>query len=168
MDKVNRFSKVLDPVFQVIRWLTVILLTVMVVIGSLEISMRTFSDYTPAWAKEVVLIAMVWMGCLGAAVLHRERGHITVEFLVDRYLPRLKRAVMIGVDFLILAFSCFIIYSGLAVSRELMGQVRPGTNLPVGLSYLPLAVTGGLLLLTSLEHILAGLRPGRGEDSHAA
>jgi len=166
MDKYSRF---LDPVFLVISWVTVILLTVMVVFASYEIAMRTFTDFTPAWAKEIVLLSMVWMGCLGSAVLHRERGHITLEFLVDRYLPGVRHYVLLAVDVLILVFSSFLLYGGIVVVKELMGQARPGTNLPVGISYLPLAVTGALLILAAVEHIMEDLSgKTKGEQADAA
>ncbi|MFO8056832.1 MAG: TRAP transporter small permease [bacterium] len=166
----EKYSRLLNPVFLVTSWITVILLTVMVVFYSFEITMRTFTDFTPAWAKEVVLLSMVWMGCLGSAVLHRERGHITLEFLVDRFLPRARGYVLIMVDVLILVFSGFLLYGGIVVVIELMGQARPGTNLPVGVSYLPLAVTGLLLILAAFEHLMEDVtaRIQKGEEADAS
>lgn len=150
----ERLKIILDPVFTAVKWLTVILLTVMVIGESYEIARRTFTGYTPAWAKEVVLLSMVWMGCLGSAYLHRERGHITLEYLVDTYLKSIRRYIMMGVDVLILLFSLVLCYGGAVVFKDFLGQSRPGTNLPVGVSYLPLAVTGVLIALTAVEHLL--------------
>ncbi len=166
----EKYSRFLDPIFLVISWITVVLLTVMVIFYSYEIAMRTFTDFTPAWAKEVVLLSMVWLGCLGSAVLHRERGHITLEFLVDTFLPRGRYYVLLMVDVLVLVFSGFLLYGGMMVVIELMGQNRPGTNLPVGVSYLPLAITGVLLILAAIEHIMEDVKgmPKTGEEADAS
>ncbi len=164
----ERFSKTLDPVFTLVRWLTVVLLTVMVAVESYEIAMREFTGDTPHWSKELVLLCMVWMGCMGSAVLHRERGHITLEFLVDRMSPTARRWIMTGGEVLIFLFSMVLLVSGAVLVREFIDQTLPGTAMPVGLSYLPLPVTGLLLVLASAEHILRGVRGRAEEDPDAA
>ena len=163
----NSFSKLLDPVFTITRWVTVILVTLMVAVESYEISLRTITGNTPSWSKELVLLSMVWMGCLGAAVLHRERGHITLEFLVDRMAPGPRKWIMLAVDAAILAFSVFLVAAGSVVVSEFLNQSLPGTRMPVGVSYLPLPITGLLLSLSAVEHILLGLS-GEGEEASDA
>ncbi len=160
----DRFAKAINPLFAVFRWTTVVLLSVMVVVESYEISLRSITGDTPAWSKELVLLSMVWMGCLGSAVLHRERGHITLEFLVDFVFPKKRRWILLGVDLLILVFSVFLLLAGSVVAKEFMGQSLPGTGIPVGVSYIPLPLTGLLLVLAALEHILADIR-GRPDEA---
>jgi TRAP-type C4-dicarboxylate transport system permease small subunit len=161
------YSRLLDPIFTITRWATVVLVTLMVAVESYEISLRTITGDTPSWSKELVLLSMVWMGCLGAAVLHRERGHITLEFLVDRLASGPRKWIMLLVDAAILAFSLFLAVAGSIVVSEFLNQSLPGTRMPVGVSYLPLPVTGLLLSLSAAEHILAGLS-GKGEGSSDA
>jgi TRAP-type C4-dicarboxylate transport system permease small subunit len=161
------YSRLLDPIFAITRWATVILVTLMVAVESYEISLRTITGDTPSWSKELVLLSMVWMGCLGAAVLHRERGHITLEFLVDSLAPGPRKWIMLAVDAAILAFSVFLVAAGSVVVSEFLNQSLPGTRMPVGVSYLPLPVTGLLLSLSAVEHMLAGLS-GKGEGASDA
>jgi len=167
MSKKN-LTRFLDPLFTAARGLTVVLLTLMVVVAFYEISLRTLTGNTPSWSKELVLLFMVWMGCLGAAVLHRERGHITLEFLVDRMRPGARRRVMLAAEVLVLLFSAFLAVAGAVVVKEFLHQSLPGTRIPVGISYLPLPITGLLLFLAGLEHMLApvsGKREEVGEDA---
>jgi len=161
------YSRLLDSIFTITRWVTVILVTLMVAVESYEISLRTITGDTPSWSKELVLLSMVWMGCLGAAVLHRERGHITLEFLVDRLAPGPRKWIMLAVDAAILAFSVFLVAAGSVVVSEFLNQSLPGTRMPVGVSYLPLPITGLLLSLSAVEHILSGIS-GEGEEASDA
>jgi len=141
----------------------VILLTEMVAVETYEIAKRTFTGHTPGWSKELVLLSMVWMGCLGSAVLYRQRGHITLEFLVDRKMPSIRRWILLGGDILVLMFSLFLAIAGAVVVLEFLHQSLPGTRMPVGVSYLPLPVTGVLLVVAALEHIAAN-RSGKAEE----
>lgn len=163
----NTYSRILDPVFAAVRRLTVALITMMVAVETYEIALRTITGNTPSWSKELVLLAMVWMGCLGSAVLHRERGHITLELMVDAPLKKFRRQIMIGVDLLILVFSVFLTGAGMVVAMEFLDQSLPGTNMPVGVSYFPLPVTGLLLCLAAIEHVLGGLFGSGGEAPDA-
>lgn len=147
------YRKVIDPVFSLTRFITLVLITVMVAVESYEIAMREFTGDTPSWSKELVLLCMVWMGCLGSAVLHREGGHITLEFLVDRMGPGVRRVIMASVELLVLVFSLFLLGSGAVLVSEFMDQTLPGTRMPAGASYLPLAAAGLLLALTSIERL---------------
>jgi len=147
------YKKTVDPLFSITGWITVILLSVMVVVESYEIAMREFTGDTPAWSKELVLLCMVWLGCLGSAVLHRQYGHITLEFIVDRMGPAKRKWIMLGGELLVLGFSAIILVTGAVLVREFMDQTLPGTRMPAGASYLPLPVTGLLLVLACFEHI---------------
>ncbi len=149
----EKYTRSIEPLFAATRWITVILLSLMVILETYEISMRTFTDNTPSWTKELVLLCMVWMGCLGSAFLHRERGHIALEFIVDKMSPTVKRRVLIGGEAIVLVFSAFLLVGGITLVTEFMHQPLPGTKMPAGLSYLPLPVTGFLLCLAALEHI---------------
>lgn len=162
------FRKVLDPIFNTTRRLVVILLSLMVIIAFYEISVRTITGNTPSWSKELVLLAMVWMGCLGAAVLHRERGHITLELIVDRIKPEARKWILLAVDVLILAFSCLLTYGGGKLVLKFLHQSLPGTGIPVGISYLAIFITGLLLFAASLEHIFIGIRGEAGEAQEDA
>jgi TRAP-type C4-dicarboxylate transport system permease small subunit len=162
----NKLIRWLDLVFSAARWLTVFLLTLMVAVQSYEIAVRTITGNTPSWAKELALLAMVWMGCLGAAALHRERGHITIEFLVDRMRPDRRRKAMIMVDMLVAVFASFLLVAGSVVAGGFLHQDLPGTSIPVGVSYLPLPVTGLLLLAAALEHLFTDYAAS-GEAGHA-
>jgi len=153
----NSYSRAINPVFGVTLWVTVSLLSLMVILETYEISSRLYTGNTPIWSKELVLLFMVWMGCLGSAWLHRERGHITIEFLVDLMPRKARRVVMLMADCLILVFASFLLVAGAAVTLEFLNQSLPGTRMPVGLSYLPLPVTGLLLCLGAVEHILSDL-----------
>ena len=64
---------------------------------------------------------------------------------------------MLAVDGLILIFSVFLAIAGAVVVSEFMNQSLPGTGLPVGISYLPLPITGILLTVAAIEHIVVGI-----------
>jgi TRAP-type C4-dicarboxylate transport system permease small subunit len=144
-------TRILNPVFKTARWLTGILLTLMVAIQAYEIALREITRHTPAWSKELTLLFMVWIGFLSSADLLRERGHIALEFVANALPPSARRAVTLAADLLVLGFSLFLTIAGVVLVSEFLNQSLPGTSLPVGIAYLPIPVAGALLAAAGLE-----------------
>lgn len=147
-------SQWLSPIFRLARWLTGILLSLMLMIQVVEIALRELTRHTPAWSKELTLLFMVWIGFLASADLLRERGHLALEFVTDLLPPAGRRAVTLAADLLVLGFSVFLLLAGMILVREFFHQSLPGTRLPVGVAYLPIPAAGFLLALAGMELVL--------------
>jgi TRAP-type transport system small permease protein len=119
-----------------------------------------FND-TPTWAEALALQLVLYVTALAVAVGVRDAGHIGLESLVS-LLPegwRLKLEVLIHV--LVGSFGALMVWSGWMWTTLKWSDIKPMLHVPVGMDYLALVIAGALIVLFSIEHVIALLR---GED----
>lgn len=105
------------------------------------------------WAEEVSRYLFVWVVFVGAGVAARYRGHIALDFLVNRFPPRPRHvvAMIMGVLSLAMLLLVFVWY-GWTLTLVSMRQESPATGVPVGYATLAIPVGG---LLTALNTVRA-------------
>jgi TRAP-type C4-dicarboxylate transport system permease small subunit len=116
-----------------------------------------FND-TPTWAEALALLLVLYVTAFGVAVGVRDAGHIGLESLVS-LLPtqwRLKLELLIHV--LVGLFGALMAQSGWLWTTLKWGERKPMLGVPEGMDYLPLLIAGVLVVLFSVEHIVALLR----------
>ena len=119
---------------------------------------RYVFDDTPTWAEALAMLLILYVTALGVAVGVRDAGHIGLESLVG-LLPqhwRLRFEVLIHAC--VAVFGALMAHSSWMWTRLKWGEAKPMLGVPEGLDYLPLAVCGVLIVLFSIEHIVALLR----------
>lgn len=135
----------------------VLLLCVVACVQWQVIGRYIFND-TPTWAEALAMLLVLYMTSLGVAVGVRDAGHIGLESLVS-LLPeswRLKIEVLIHAC--VLAFGLLMAKSGWLWATMKWNEKKPMLGVPEGADYVPLAVAGALIVLFSIEHIIALLQ----------
>jgi TRAP-type C4-dicarboxylate transport system permease small subunit len=95
----NRISSALT---RIVEWTMGILLAVMVVLIFSNAAGRYLFSAGFAAAEEVGRLAFVWLIFLGAVLAVRERSHVGVDMLVQRFGPRGKKLSLAAMNLLIL------------------------------------------------------------------
>lgn len=138
---------------------TALLFTVMVLAVVWQVFTREVIQSPAAWTEELAKYVFVWTSLIGAALVFSERGHIAVTFLVER-LPRpVRMSVAVLIQLVILVFAlAILVYGGLLAAQNSWSQqltALPGT---IGQAYLILPVSGALIALIAVLHIVEDLR----------
>jgi len=116
-----------------------------------------FND-TPTWAESLALLLVLYVTALGVAVGVRDAGHIGLESVIS-LLPeswRLKLELLIHV--LVGSFGALMVWSGWMWTQLKWSDLKPMLGVPVGADYLALVICGALVVLFSIEHMVALLR----------
>ncbi|MEW6261613.1 MAG: TRAP transporter small permease [Thermodesulfobacteriota bacterium] len=121
-----------------------------------SIVLRYVFKSPPAWCMEFTRIMFLWLVMLGAAVVAREKGHISINFFVDRFPPALKTAWQVLLHLMILAFCGLMIHQGLKIYPLVAEAETPTLGLSMGWLYLSVPAGGLLMAVYYLEN-LAGL-----------
>ena len=108
------------------------LIGIVVVVG-LQVFGRYVLNDTPIWAESTALVLILYVTMLGEVVIH----------------------------FLVGTFGLIMAWNGWVLAESVMAYKIPTLGLPEGINHLPLAISGILIALFSLEHIVA---LWRGED----
>lgn len=116
-----------------------------------------FND-TPTWAEALALQLVLYVTALGVAVGVRDAGHIGLESLVGLLPAAWRLKVEILIHACVATFGALMVHSGWMWTRLKWSDIKPMLHVPVGADYLALVVAGALIVLFSIEHVVALLR----------
>ena len=116
-----------------------------------------FND-TPTWAEALALQLVLYVTALGVAVGVRDAGHIGLESLVSLLPTSLRLKVEVLIHALVALFGAIMVQSGWLWTRLKWDELDPMLRMPVGIDYLSLVIAGVLIIMFSIEHIVALLR----------
>ena len=145
----------LSLVLAVIGLLAVVLCVQYQVIGR-----YVFND-TPTWAEALAMLLVLFVTAFGLAVGVRDAGHIGLESMVALLPDRWRRRVELLIHALVGLFGALMVKGGWLWMAAKWGEKKPMLPVPDGIDYVPVVIAGGLIVLFSIEHIVAILR---GED----
>lgn len=145
--KLDRILGVLERVFQTLTGILIGLLTLFV---SWEVFARFVLHSGQYWAQEASLIAMSWIGLLGAAAAVWSDGHISLTLIVDR-LPAIgKRILRAFADLAVAGLSLVLFITGITLVEGTMGGTWSSIPIAIGYTDMIVPVTAAIMFLFSL------------------
>lgn len=141
---------------------TATLFAIMVLAVVWQVFTREVTQNPAAWTEELAKYVFVWTALVGAALVFVERGHIAVTFVVER-LPRpVRQGVAVLIQLVILFFALVIlVVGGAGAARNTWEQQLTALPGSIGPAYLILPITGVIIALVAIIHLVEDLR-GRG------
>ncbi len=112
------------------------------------------SEYT----DELSRYLLIWLGMLGATYLTGTRGHIALDFFIQKYFKQQLGGIALFTNILILLFAItvFIIGGGRLVYVTLsLGQISSALLIPLGYVYSVVPVSGLIIVFYSFYHIVS-------------
>lgn len=149
-----RLTLALDRFSRAVLWIAASGLVVMTAVIGWQVWGRYVLNDTPHWSEQLSLFLMLYYILLAAAVGVRERFHIGLVVFRDALPPRGRRALDISNDLMVAAFGGGMAWYGTQIALVTWNQTIPTLGLPVGASYLPFSIAGGLIVLFAAENIL--------------
>jgi TRAP-type C4-dicarboxylate transport system permease small subunit len=122
------------------------------------------------WTEELAIYLLIWISLLGASLTYGERGHLGVDYFVQKLDEKAQVLAAVIVELMVLLFALFgLVYGGwILVSKTLeAGQVSPTLGWQMGYVYLAAPVSGVFFALFATEHLLrllAGSSPSENPD----
>ena len=146
--------KFTDQFWKLVEAITLIVFVVMLLLTISQIIFRYVLSISVPWTEEAARWFYVWQIFLGSALALRERIHLKVTLVTERFPPRFAACVRAAVLFLEVVFLGGILVG----SAMMMGSIRTVTagSFPVSMTYLYLAlpISFGLMVLVSLGRFL--------------
>jgi len=126
------------------------------------VAIQVFGRYvlndTPTWAEAGALVLVIWVTMLGAAVGVRDAGHIGMESLLVLVSENVRGRLELVIHALVAVFGLLMAYNGALLAESVWGYRIPTLGIPEGLNHVPVAIAGVLIVLFSIEHIVAAVR----------
>jgi len=154
----HAYSRVCALLSKASLMLAVVLLIAIIVCVQYQVVGRYLFNDTPVWAEGLALQLVLYVTALGVAVGVRDAGHIGLDSLVALLPESLRLKVEILIHALVALFGAIMVSSGWLWTRLKWSDIKPMLGVPVGVDYLALVIAGALIVLFSIEHIVALLR----------
>lgn len=131
-----------------------ILLTVLVLTVTWQIISRYVFNSPSMFTDELSRFLLMWIGMLGATYAFGSKSHLAMDFIHTLLGPRYLKTLKIIIPILAVIFiSLVMIAGGSLLTMNTMKQLSPVMQLPMGIVYMILPITGILNVLYLLGDI---------------
>lgn len=110
---------------------------------------------TPTWAESLALVIVLYVTLLGASVGVRDAGHIGMESLLILLPEKPRHVLEVVIHLLTALFGAIMVWHGGQLALSVAPYQIPILHISEGFNHLPLVLAGGLIVLFSIEHVLA-------------
>jgi TRAP-type transport system small permease protein len=136
------------------------MLAAMVAIVGLQVFYRYVLSSSLSWSEEIARYLFVWTVLLGGTSGVRLGFLVAVTFVQNQMPTALRKAVLIGINLLILAFAYVLVVHGFDLAQTVHRQLAPATRIPMSYVYGAIPVSGVLIVFYTLLHLWNLIRHG--------
>ena len=134
-------------------------LLAMVLLTTWQVITRYLLKNPSTWSEELVSYLFAFASLFGAAIVSGERNHMNIGIVVEKMSHKMQIVFGILAEVVAMLFSgAILIYGGIQISSLAMGQMTSSLNMPIGVFYVAMPVTGVLIILYSILNIVGILR----------
>lgn len=153
----NTWLKLRKGLSGLLNW--VLILAVLFLV--LDVCFGVFTRYVMGeqakWTEELARFLLIWVALLGGAVAFGTKGHLGVDFFVEKLDPSARKVMAIFVHGIVLFFSVAIfVYGGgrVVLDALAMEQMTPALEWKMGYVYLALPISGIFMTLFTIENLI--------------
>jgi TRAP-type C4-dicarboxylate transport system permease small subunit len=155
-----KVRKTIDRILEVI---VVVVMAVLVLDVVWNVASRYLLNAPSSFSVELARYLLIWVGLLGGAYASGKKEHIAINLLpqkLQKRNPAKRRRLDIFINILIILFALFVFVIGgsrLMYIAFKMTQVSATMQIPMGIVYLALPLSGLLIIFYSVHEIIHGL-----------
>lgn len=163
------FRSAMDAIY----WTGAVIACLALVLVSAIIPWAVYTRYVlnsaSSWPEPLAVLLTVGITFIGAANCYRRRIHMSMTVGTDLLPARLRAASIVISELLMGVVAVFMLVWGMKLSLATWGNsVDEFPWLSVGVTYLPIAISGAMMLLYVIERLTIGPPPLSGGDPHVA
>jgi TRAP-type C4-dicarboxylate transport system permease small subunit len=159
-DMQTLYRQMMDWIYLACIAISAVSMVVMTLIIPYGVFTRYVLNSAAAWPEPLAVLLMVLFSFLGGAACYRANSHISVRFIVDAVPANVGRALVGLVDACMVGICLFMIVYGTGLAQKVWYQVvGEFPFLSVGITYLPIPLSGFITLLFIIEKLWIGPPP---------
>ncbi len=152
------YTKICATLSKLCLMLAVVGLIAVILCVQWQVFGRYVMNDTPTWAEALALLLVLFVTAFGLAVGVRDAGHIGLESMVALLPETWQRRIEILIHALVGLFGGFMVYGGWIWASAKWSEKKPMLPVPDGIDYVPIIIAGVLIVLFSIEHIIANIQ----------
>jgi TRAP-type C4-dicarboxylate transport system permease small subunit len=128
---------------------------------------RYILNSAASWPEPLAVLLTIAVTFIGAANCYRQRIHMNMTVGTNLLSPRLRVGAAFIAELLMAAMALFMVIWGTKLVLATWGNsVDEFPWLSVGITYMPIPVSGAMMLLYVIERLTIGPPPADGSDAH--
>ena len=151
-------AKVTEFFEPAVKWLAITFFTIMVIAALLQIFTRYVINHSIPWTDELARYTFIWSTMLGAALVHRKRGHIMIDLLVSRLKGKSQILIKVIVDIFSLVILLLLTVQGINLLPIGAMQTTPALGVKMSYVMLSVPVSAAYMCLISIEHLINDIK----------
>jgi TRAP-type C4-dicarboxylate transport system permease small subunit len=160
----SKIKAMADKLCNILNWMAGIVLSIMLFITFAQVVMRKVFNRPFIWAEELTLAMLVWFGYITISVVVKEDGHMSITFLYNMLGKKMKLLLDVLKHALMIGFSALMAVYSIQMAKNAYGNVLPASQISRSLLYIPLVISGVLIIVFSIIHLIdLFLKPHKGE-----
>ncbi len=151
------FAKIKNALVRLLEWGLILAVTLLVFDVIWGVFTRYVMGEQAKWTEELARFLLVWVSLLGGALAFGTKGHLGVDYFVEKLHPDARKMMALTAHGIVLFFAVaiFLYGGGRVVGNALMmEQMTPALGWKMGYVYLALPIAGIFMVLFSLENLL--------------
>lgn len=149
------FTRICAMISKLSLMLAVVGLVAIIICVQYQVVGRYIFNDTPTWAEALSLLLVLYVTALGVAVGVRDAGHIGLESIVSLLPENMRLKLEIFIHLCVGTFGWLMVQNGWLWTTLKWNDKKPMLEVPSGMDFLPLVIAGVLIVLFSIEHIIA-------------
>ncbi len=139
-----------------LEWIVVSIFGTMLVVGVVQVVNRYAVGAPLTWSEEVQRYLHVWLVFLSLPLGYLGRHHISLTLIKLKRKPKLRVFWDRAIDALWFVLGSLLAYNALQVMLVAKNQTSPSLQMPMSMMYSALLVSGVMLCLVSIFHMIQG------------
>lgn len=146
-----------NKVDKILGFVLVFIMAVMVVNVLWQVFTRFVLGTPSSFTDELARYLMIWVGVLGAAYISGRKMHVAIDLLPTKLNKEGQTKLKIFINWIIIAFCLAALVIGgtrLVFITFTLGQFSPALQIPLGVVYSVIPISGILIIFYKLSDIL--------------
>ncbi|MEP7062814.1 MAG: TRAP transporter small permease [Betaproteobacteria bacterium] len=159
-----------DAYGHLLEWLVGALMVILFVEVTVGVVFR-MTGHSLIWYDELASVLLAWLTFYGSALASVKRAHIGCPELVDKAPPRLRRALNIVAQLLVIGFFAILGVVGVQIMPVLTGDTLVSVPIPMNLVQSVIPVSALLIIIAEITHLVdlvTGAKPPSSTESGIA
>jgi TRAP-type C4-dicarboxylate transport system permease small subunit len=152
------FTKICARIARTCLQLGVFGLVVLIIAVLYQVFGRYVLNNTPTWAESLALLLVLYVTMFGCAVGVRDAGHIGLESLLILVPEKVRLKLEILIHCITMLFGAIMAWNCALMFASVRAYMIPTLHVSESWRYVPLVIAGVLIVLFSIEHVIALLK----------
>lgn len=154
------YSRLCRRIARGCMWMGIAGIVLLIACVTWQVFGRYVLNNTPTWAESLALLLVLYVTMLGTAVGVRDAGHIGLESLLVLAPDALRLKMEYLIHALVALFGAAMAWNCAFLAHSVWSYRLPTLWISEGWKYVPAAAAGVLVVMFSVEHVIA-LAQGR-------